>query len=132
MLFEHVIGEVKLIVDGVFSRVAFEVFISHLLDDIGILLFGWGFGLCGLILESGGGVGKYGVALLYLSEYLFSVGLFGEIGVVFFDEFEVGGFELLFSEAGLQVEEFIVIDVVVFWRCAEGSGKGGSNQAIFD
>jgi hypothetical protein len=74
---EEVVGEVELVVDGIFPGVVLEEFISHLLGDGGVVLLLFGAGLGGLVLESGGGVGKEGVALLDLSENLGGVELFG-------------------------------------------------------
>ncbi len=54
---------------------------------------------------------EYLVADLHLLKYLVGQWIWSEIGMVFFDELEVGSFELLLSEVVGKVEKFEVVSL---------------------
>ena len=114
VFFEHFIGEVELVIDGIFPDIIRIEFIFHLLVHwlciwigsikITALLLSLFF-----VLIAFSRIWEDLVADLHLLEYLVGHWIWGEIGMVLFDELEIGSLELLLSEVVGEIEKFEVV-----------------------
>lgn len=119
VFFEHFEGKVEFVVDWVFPFKVLVESINEGVDDWLLAGLAWR-RVFSLMLSSFGGVWQNFVAGLNFSKGLDRCWIFGEIGVMFFDKFEIASFELFFGEVVGEVEQF---EIVCFFTKAKALSR---------